>query len=49
MTNRIKMEGNMPVKKIKEFFDNHGVEHVLISHSQAFTVQQGLGHRWPKE
>ncbi len=30
----------MPVQKLKEFLDAHGVEYVVISHSPAFTAQK---------
>ena len=30
----------MPVRKLKEFLDSHGVKYVSISHSPAFTAQQ---------
>lgn len=30
----------MPVKKLKEFLDNHKVKYVLLSHSPAFTAQE---------
>ena len=30
----------MPVKRLKEFLDSHGVKYVTISHSQAFTAQE---------
>jgi Ala-tRNA(Pro) deacylase len=29
----------MPVKKLKEFLDSHGVKYVTLSHSRAFTAQ----------
>lgn len=30
----------MPVKKLKEFLDGHGVKYVTISHSPAYTAQE---------
>ncbi len=30
----------MPVKRLKEFLDSHGVKYVTISHSPAFTAQE---------
>ena len=30
----------MPVKKLKEFLDNHHIRYVAISHSPAFTAQE---------
>lgn len=30
----------MPVNKLKEFLDSHGVKYVTISHSQAYTAQR---------
>jgi Ala-tRNA(Pro) deacylase len=30
----------MPVKKLKEFLDNHQVKYVCMSHSPAFTAQE---------
>ena len=30
----------MPVQRLKEFLDSHGVKYVTISHSQAFTAQE---------
>lgn len=29
----------MPVQKLKEFLDSHGVKYVTLSHSRAFTAQ----------
>lgn len=30
----------MPVKKLKEFLDSHGVKYVTLTHSPAFTAQE---------
>ncbi|ARA94118.1 MAG: deacylase [Bacteroidetes bacterium] len=30
----------MPVQKLKQFLDEHGVKYVVISHSRAFTAQE---------
>ncbi len=30
----------MPVRKLKEFLDGHGVKYVMISHSRAYTAQE---------
>ncbi|NQU22515.1 MAG: YbaK/EbsC family protein [Candidatus Nealsonbacteria bacterium] len=30
----------MPVKRLKQFLDSHGVKYVTIRHSQAFTAQE---------
>lgn len=30
----------MPIKKLKEFLDNHDVEYITISHSKAYTAQK---------
>ncbi|HEX4045363.1 MAG TPA: YbaK/EbsC family protein [Gammaproteobacteria bacterium] len=30
----------MPIKKLKEFLDNHKVKYVLLTHSPAFTSQE---------
>jgi len=30
----------MPIKKLKEFLDNHNVEYITISHSKAYTAQK---------
>jgi len=30
----------MPLKKLKDFLDNHGVKYTVISHSPAFTAQE---------
>jgi Ala-tRNA(Pro) deacylase len=30
----------MPVKRLKEFLDSHGVKYVSISHSRAYTAQE---------
>ena len=30
----------MPVKKVKELLDSHGVKYVIITHSPAFTAQE---------
>jgi Ala-tRNA(Pro) deacylase len=30
----------MPVQKLKEFLDTHGVKYVMIQHSPAFTAQE---------
>lgn len=30
----------MPVKKLTEFLDQHGIKYLSITHSQAFTAQQ---------
>ena len=33
----------MPVKKLKEFLDSHGVKYVSIVHSRAYTAQEIAG------
>lgn len=30
----------MPIKKLKDFLDNHHVEYITISHSKAYTAQK---------
>jgi Ala-tRNA(Pro) deacylase len=35
-----KQEVAMPVSKLKEFLDSHGVKYVTINHSRAYTAQE---------
>lgn len=30
----------MPLKKLRDFLDNHGVKYVIIKHSKAYTAQE---------
>jgi Ala-tRNA(Pro) deacylase len=41
----------MPIQKLKEFLDNHGIKYVVLSHSTAYTAQEiaALAHIPGKE
>lgn len=40
LTVDLKQEGIMPVKRLKEYLDNHHVKYVCMGHSPAFTAQE---------
>jgi Ala-tRNA(Pro) deacylase len=37
------VEVHMPVRKLKEFLDNHSIKYVTITHSAAYTAQEVAG------